>query len=229
MSERPAPEGKRPAAERRRRQREAELIAATRRLFDERGVRETQVEDIVSAVGINRAVLYRHFTGKEELFALTLVGYLEELRAALEESVAGCTEPRQQVAALVTAFVEYGAEHPAFVDCAQSLMLQPGEELLDAVAPPARLPLGKAISGCLSVLVAALERGVAYGEFSVADPVLVANILYATGLGALQLARVGILVAEVEPGVPTIGRITREQVRDHLVSAALAAAGAPAR
>ena len=57
------------------------IIAATRGLFDERGVRDAQIEDIARAVGINRAIVYRHFTGKEELFALTLVGYLDELRA----------------------------------------------------------------------------------------------------------------------------------------------------
>ena len=68
------------AAAVRRRAREAEIIAATRALFDERGVRDAQIEDIATAVGINRAIVYRHFTGKEELFALTLVGYLDELR-----------------------------------------------------------------------------------------------------------------------------------------------------
>jgi AcrR family transcriptional regulator len=34
-------------------------------------VRDAQIEDIAQAVGINRAIVYRHFTGKEELFALT--------------------------------------------------------------------------------------------------------------------------------------------------------------
>ena len=56
--------------------REKEIIAATRALFDEKGVREAQIEDIAHAVGINRAIVYRHFSGKEELFALTLVSDL---------------------------------------------------------------------------------------------------------------------------------------------------------
>ena len=34
---------------------------------------------------------------------------------------------------------------------------------------------------------------------------LLANTLYASGLGALQLARVGILVKEAAPGIPTVG------------------------
>ena len=46
----------------RRRIREAEIISATRHLFDERGVRDAQIDDIARAVGINRAIIYRHFT-----------------------------------------------------------------------------------------------------------------------------------------------------------------------
>src|SRR4029077_12556596 len=89
----------------RRRARESAILAATRSLFDERGVAEAQIEDIARAVGINRAIVYRHFTGKEELFALALVGYLDELAAALADAAAGSRTPRTHLAALVSTFV----------------------------------------------------------------------------------------------------------------------------
>jgi hypothetical protein len=50
---------------------------------------------------------------------------------------------------------------------------------------------------------------------------MLANTLYASGLGALQLARVGIFVKEAAPGVPKVGRISPDQVRDYLVTSAL--------
>ena len=56
------------------------------------------------------------------------------------------------------------------------------------------------------------------------DPHLLANTLYASGLGILNLARVGILVRELAPGVPGISPITPDQVRDHLSASALAVA-----
>src|SRR3954454_21049505 len=84
VSRAPATDGRRSAAAARRRTREREIIAATRALFDEKGIREAQIEDIAHAVGINRAIVYRHSSGKEELFALTLVSYLDELHEALE-------------------------------------------------------------------------------------------------------------------------------------------------
>lgn len=221
-------DGRRSAAAARRRQREKEILEATRALFDERGVRDAQIDDIAKAVGINRAIVYRHFTGKEELFALTLVGYLEELRETLAEASAASTDPRERLSAIVGGFVSYGITHPAFVDCAQTLMRRTGPELLDEVSESAIFRLGRGISACLAVLVTALEDGIASGDFTITDPHLLANTLYASGLGALQLARVGILVKEAAPGVPTVGEISPEQVRDHCVASALALATLPA-
>lgn len=225
MTTAPETDGRRTAAAARRRAREREIIAATRSLFDARGVRDAQIEDIARAVGINRAIVYRHFTGKEELFALTLVGYLDELRDALAAAIEGAGEDAAaQLEALVGAFVEYGVAHPAFLDCAQTLMRRTGPDLLDEISESALFRLGRAISSCLAVLIQVLEDGVAEGRFTVEDPVLLANTLYASGLGALQLARVGILVKEAAPGIPTLGSISPDQVRDYLVATALALA-----
>ena len=186
-------------------------------------MRDAQIEDIARAVGINRAIVYRHFTGKEELFALTLVGYLDELRVELEAAAAPL--PNRTVAARLTttieAFVRYGVAYPAFADCAQSLMRRTGPELLDELSESALLRLGRGMSGCLAILTTLFDEGNAAGEFEVAEPALLANMLYATGLGTLQLARVGILVTETAPGVPSVAPISADQVRDHLVSAAL--------
>jgi AcrR family transcriptional regulator len=226
MATAPETDGRRTAAAARRRTREKEILDATRALFDERGVAEARIDHIADAVGINRAIVYRHFTGKEELFALTLVAYLDELRAALFDATDAEDDAASGLAAIVSAFVDYGVAHPAFVDCAQALMGRSGPELLDELSESALFRLGRGISSCLAILSAALERGVASGDFAVDDPTLLANTLYASGLGALQLARVGILVKEEAPGIPTVGSISPEQVKDYLVKSALALASA---
>jgi AcrR family transcriptional regulator len=218
------PRARRSSTAARRRARETAILAATRSLFDERGVAEAQIEDIARAVGINRAIVYRHVTGKEELFALALVGYLDELASALADAAAGSTAPPDQLAALVSAFVDYGVAHPAFVDCAHSLMRRTGTELFDEISESAMLRLGRAIAACLSTLRATLEAGVAAGVFTVEDPVLLANILYATGLGGLQLARVGLVIDEPSPGVPQVARIGAERVKALLLTSAVAMA-----
>jgi hypothetical protein len=86
------------------------------------------------------------------------------------------------------------------------------------------LRLGRAIAACLATLRKTLEDGMSAGEFKVDDPVLLANTLYATGLGGLQLARVGLVIDEASPGVPHVGRIGAEQVKALLLTSALAMA-----
>ncbi len=224
----PQIDGRRKAAAARRRARKEQIIAATRELFDSRGVRDVQIEEIATAVGINRAIVYRHFTGKEELFALTLVGYLDELHDAMRDAVDSTPESHQQLIAVVGAFFDYGVAHPAFVDCALTLMVRPGDELLDDISEGALFRLGRGITSCMTILSDVLSAGVSAGTFTVkGDPAIVANTMYASGLGALQLARLGILVTEAAPGIPMVAELSAEEVRDYVVTSALALVTTP--
>jgi AcrR family transcriptional regulator len=228
----PAPEGvdgapqdgRRSAAATRRRRREQEILAATRGLFDARGVRDAQIEDIARAVGINRAIIYRHFSGKEELFALTLVGYLEELDQRLAAADSPEADPVQRLRAITEAFIDFGLEYPAFVDCALTLMRRPGPELLEEISEGAMFRLGRGISTCLARVAEAIEAGVEAGTFHTDDVHLLANTLYAAVLGGMQLARVGMLVKQAAPGIPTVATLSREQVKEHLVASSIAMA-----
>ena len=107
-------------------------------------------------------------------------------------------------------------------------MRRPGGDLLEEVSESAMYRLGQAISGCLSVLTRTIEAGAQHGAFHVEDPRLLANMLYASGLGTLQLGRVAMLVSEEAPGVPRISRVTAEQVRDHMVAHRAGPGGRPA-
>jgi AcrR family transcriptional regulator len=221
-------DGRRSAAATRRRRREKQILEATRSLFDARGVRDAQIEDIARAVGINRAIIYRHFSGKEELFALTLVGYLDELDQRLAAADSPAADPVQRLRGLTEAFIDFGLEYPAFVDCALTLMRRPGPELLEEISEGAMFRLGRGISTCLARVAGAIEAGVEGGTFHTDDVHLLANTLYATGLGGMQLARVGMLVKQAAPGIPTVAQLSREQVKEHLVASSIAMAiGAP--
>jgi len=228
MTQRPAlapvQDGRRTAAAARRRRREREILDATRALFDARGVRDAQIEDIARAVGINRAIIYRHFSGKEELFALTLVGYLDELAGRLQAADVPGDTPEDRLRAITGTFVDYGLAYPAFVDCALTLMRRPGPELLVEISEGAMYRLGRGIATCLATVAGAVRAGVETGVFHTDDVHLLANTLYASGLGGLQLARVGILVKEAAPGVPTTAKLSAEQVKEHLIASSVAMA-----
>ena len=101
-------------------------------------------------------------------------------------------------------------------------MRRTGPELLDEISESALFRLGRGISSLPGRAVRVIDDGVDAGDFDGRPtPTCSPTTLYASGLGALQLARVGILVGESAPGIPTVGTVTPEQVRDFLVTTAL--------
>lgn len=184
-----------------RRAREQEIVEATRALFDERGVQDAPIEEIAQAVGINKALIYRHFGSQEELFILTVTSYLAELEKSFAE-VDKKLDPTTQLREVSERYGDFCREYPAFLDCALSLMRRPFPELVERVSPAVLFRLGQAMSVCLSRLSEILAEGAEQGVFRVNDPDYLANYLYAQGLGAMHLARVGAGVRMLAPGVP---------------------------
>jgi AcrR family transcriptional regulator len=204
-----------------RREREREIVDATRALFDERGVQDAPIEDIARAVGINKALIYRHFASKEELFVLTVTLYLSELSerfAEVDESL----DPQTQLREVSQRYVSFCLEYPAFLDCSVSLMRRPFNELAERVSQGVLLRLGQTMSACISRLSRILAEGAEQGVFEVGDPDYVANHLYAQGLGAMHLARVGVGVRELAPGVPQMFTLEDEDIAGTLVDTAFA-------
>ena len=175
------------SVEARRALRSREILNATRALFESRGVREAQIDDIANSVGINRAIIYRHFSTKEELFAMTLVDYLTEIEALFAEVRNDEVSAIDELQLTSTEFFTYGMAHPAFVDCAQALLRFRGTELVDEIRPEPLFKLGSAMNLCLDHMVQIFERGTRDGELSVTDPTLLANVVYTQGLGFLNL------------------------------------------
>jgi AcrR family transcriptional regulator len=210
----------------RRRVREDEIVAATRRLFDARGLQDAPMEEIARAVGINKALIYRHFASKEELFILTVTRYLDELarRLAAVEATDGLAHD-ERVRRCSEAFADYCLEHPAFLDCSLSLMRRPAAELRDRVSESVWLRLGRGMASCLGVSARILATGTAAGAFTVDDPDLTANLLYTQMIGTMHLARLGVGVREAGDGVAAAFAIAPERVREGAVAAALAVVG----
>ncbi|WP_332663443.1 TetR/AcrR family transcriptional regulator [Aeromicrobium sp.] len=208
----------------RRAERKREILVATRTLFDERGVRDAQIEDIAKAVGINRAIIYRHFSGKEELFAETLVGYLDELDKALTSVDDDTRGPVERLEELAAVFLDFGSAYPAFVDCAQTLLRRRGDELMAEVSERVMFDLGRAMASCLHHVVDVLEAGVKTGEFRVRDPNLLANIFYTQALGVMNLATLQLSVREQNPGLPAVDAVPLDEVKVYLQQAAVAMA-----
>ena len=141
-----------PAPATTRNQRERDLVEATRALFDERGLQDAPMDEIARSVGINKALIYRVFASKEELFVLTVTHYLDELR----EAAADATDLR----GALDHFTRFCLRYPAFLDCALSLMRRPAEDLRERVSEGVWMRLGRSMAACLAPLAAMLaDRG----------------------------------------------------------------------
>jgi AcrR family transcriptional regulator len=209
--------------------RERELVAATRALFDQRGMQDAPIEEIAQEVGIARGLIYRHFSSKEELFVLTVTDYLGELAGFLEAAVSADRDPAGQLERCTETYANYCQRYPAFLDCSLALMQRPARELHEIVSESVWLRLGQGMARCLSSLAQALRAGGESGAFSIEDPDYMANLLWTQMLGAMHLARIGVGVRQLAPGVPELFRIESEEMVRSCVASAMATVGAQAR
>ena len=155
------PRGNDRAGAAQRQNRERELIAATRALFDERGVQDAPIEEIAKSVGIASGLIYRQFSSKEELYVATVADYLTELASVARRS-GGRSRRRSGRAPRangprVRGFCE---RYPAFLDSALAIMRRPAGELNAIVSEAIWLRLGRTMVDCIDHVARILRAGV---------------------------------------------------------------------
>ena len=215
--------GREPTRRERYRAREQAIVATTRALIDERGRREAAVDEIARAARINKALIYRSFGSKEEIFVLTIVDYLAELEARSAD-LPDASDPVAALRQICERYVQFCLDYPAFLDCGLALMQRPARELREMVSGRVLFRLGRAMAATLGLLGRILATGAERGLFAIDDPDFVAHRIYTQVLGSMHLARAGIGVRESAPGVVETFDLDPERVREACVRDALALA-----
>jgi AcrR family transcriptional regulator len=83
-------------------ERRAQLLDIGRRLFAERGLDGTSIEEIASKAGVSKPVVYEHFGGKEGLYAVVVDREVERFITMATRLLDGeDTMPKFEVAAVV--------------------------------------------------------------------------------------------------------------------------------
>lgn len=75
------------AWQRRKEQREPEILAAARRLFESRGVDDTSVAAIAAEAGVSEATVFKYFANKQELIERVVHAWIEPYAEQLEKDV----------------------------------------------------------------------------------------------------------------------------------------------
>lgn len=206
-----------------RQNRERELIAATRALFDERGMQDAPIEEIAKSVGIARGLIYRQFSSKEELYVATVADYLTELAGELDAAQAEAgSDPVVRLERMAVTYAAFCERYPAFLDSAVAIMRRPAGELNAIVSEVIWLRLGRAMVDCIDHVARILRAGSDAGAFTIEDPDFTANLLWTQMLGAMHLARIRVGMKRTEAGLPELFRIEADQVVRACVGSALA-------
>ncbi|MEU9343852.1 TetR/AcrR family transcriptional regulator [Streptomyces sp. NPDC048278] len=149
------------------RQRKEQIMKVAAGLFDTRGYQDTSMEAIAQQVGVRKASLYYYFAGKDALLVQMHQEMIDLIIDAQERRLdEGGLGPRELLLAIMTDLVSLMETHPGHLRVFFEHFRELPEQVRDEIA-------GKR-DRYLRMLVDVLERGVAEGEFRVADPQLTA-------------------------------------------------------
>ena len=180
-------------------------MAAAVESFAAKGFHGTTTRDIASGAGMSPAALYVHHRSKEELlYQISRAGHDRTL-ALVREAVASSSDPRDQVLAVVDAFVVHHAQDHTGARIVNYELAALSPEHLEEIAG-----LRREIEQEMRDVV---ERGVAAGVFSTGNPHMTALALLSLGIDVARWYR-------------DEGEWSPQQIADHYCELALRIVGA---
>ncbi|MFC4014747.1 TetR/AcrR family transcriptional regulator [Nonomuraea purpurea] len=91
--------------------RREELMAAALELFSTRDAEDVSIDDVASAAGASRALVYHYFGGKQELYVAALRSAAEQLESRLR--LQGGGRPLDELASGLERYFDFVEEHAA--------------------------------------------------------------------------------------------------------------------
>ena len=102
--------------ERERAQRERLIVATARELAEEQGWDAVTTRRLAERIEYSQPVLYSHFRGKREIIGAVALEGDAELAAAVRAAASTANSPRERVAALARAYLDFAERNPAVYD-----------------------------------------------------------------------------------------------------------------
>ena len=189
----------------------AAVFQAAADLFSRRGFEGVTVDDIARAAGVNRAMLYYHFTDKLALYREIVCTTLDHAGARVSAIVSEPSTPTEKLTGFIAGFVALADSHPYF----PPLMLR-------EISEGALHFDGEILTRMRTVFVAfarVLAEGQQAGVFREVNPVLA----YMSVLGPMLVNAARERAAEA-PGreqLPMFVAVPHEDLTAHMQHAAL--------
>lgn len=102
--------------QRERAERERLIVATARELAEQQGWDAVTTRRLAERIEYSQPVLYSHFRGKREIIGAVALEGAAELAAAVRAATSAADGPRERVAALARAYLDFAARNPAVYD-----------------------------------------------------------------------------------------------------------------
>lgn len=206
--------------QRERAERERLVVATARELAEQQGWDAVTTRRLAERIEYSQPVLYSHFRGKREIIGAVALEGAAEMAVAVRTAATGASSPRERVAALSRAYLDFAARHPAVYDA----MFQ-----LDGGLAFARADTPEPLKDAFAALLESLDE--VAGED--VDPGLFTEVFWASLHGLATLTRAGRLPPEdreprVQLLVDRLAGTPGHRARPHTTASTVTAA-VPAR
>ena len=94
----------------------AHILAAARRVFEERGLDGASIREIAKRAGYTPGAIYSYFEAKEEIYGALLGESLERLNAAVSDRIKGARSEATRAERAAMAFYDFYASNPRDLD-----------------------------------------------------------------------------------------------------------------
>ncbi|WP_328530642.1 TetR/AcrR family transcriptional regulator [Nocardioides sp. NBC_00368] len=102
--------------QRERADRERLIVATARELAEEQGWDAVTTRRLAERIEYSQPVLYSHFRGKREIIGAVALEGASEMAVAMRAATAAAKTPRERVAALGRAYLDFADRNPAVYD-----------------------------------------------------------------------------------------------------------------
>lgn len=163
----------------------ARILQSAAALFNRQGYAATPISDVLTAAGIEKGGLYRHFASKDALAAAAF-DFAAQTTAAHHRAIwERATTSREKLSAVICGFAELEAAPPMAGGCP---LFNAAIEADDR-GGGLRTHVARALQNLHASVAQIVRGGIANHEFDAVDADGVASVLVAALEGALVLAR----------------------------------------
>jgi AcrR family transcriptional regulator len=93
-----------------------EILETATELFAEYGFSDAVTQALAERLGVGKGTIYRHFSSKRALFLAAADRVMQKLQKEVNAQVAGISDGLDRIERAIAAFLQFFAEHPAFVE-----------------------------------------------------------------------------------------------------------------